>query len=198
MKIGITGGIGSGKSYVARLFVQQFDIPVYDCDSEARRLMTEAVAIRSQLTALIGSDAYLPDGKLNIVRVADYLFASDVHQQHINSIVHPVVKEDFRQWVQQQQADIVAMESAILVEAGFLDVVDCLIVVDAPLDLRIQRTIYRDGTTREQVEQRIARQCDDAKRIQAADYVIVNDGRELIPQITQIYQSIISKTNNNK
>ena len=198
MKIGITGGIGSGKSYVARLLTQEFGIPVYDCDREARRLMTEAVVIRQLLTALIGADAYFQDGSLNKARVADYLFASEENQQRVNAIVHPVVKADFCQWVQRQQAAVVGMESAILVEAGFQDVVDYLIVVEAPLDLRIQRTVLRDGTTRTQVEQRIARQCDDVLRLQAADYILVNDGRDLLPQLSEVCQTINSKTSNNK
>lgn len=191
MRIGITGGIGSGKSYVARLFAQQFGIPVYDCDSEARRLMVTSDLIRSQLTGLIGADAYLPDGQLNKARVAAYLFASDDHQQRVNAIVHPVVKADFCQWAQQQQTDVVAMESAILIEAGFRDVVDYLVVVDAPLELRIQRAMRRDAATREQVEQRIARQCSDEQRLQAADYVIINDGRPVLPQIENMKHKIL-------
>lgn len=181
MTIGITGGIGSGKSYVARWLTRQYQIPVYDCDREAKRLMTSDV-LRPALIDLLGQDAYLPDGQLNKPLLADYVFRDAAHQAAINAIVHPEVKNDFRRWADAREG-LVAIESAILVEAGFLDVVDVLIAVEAPLDLRLQRVAQRDGATPAQTSARIRRQLEDEARRAAADYVIINDGRDFGPQL---------------
>lgn len=181
MTIGITGGIGSGKSYVARWLTRQYQIPVYDCDREAKRLMTSDV-LRPALIDLLGQDAYLPDGQLNKPLLADYVFRDAAHQAAINAIVHPEVKNDFRRWADAHEG-LVAIESAILVEAGFTDVVDVLIAVEAPLDLRLQRVAQRDGATPTQTSARIRRQLEDEARRAAADYVIINDGRDFGPQL---------------
>ena len=181
MTIGITGGIGSGKSYVARWLTRQYQIPVYDCDREAKRLMTSDV-LRPALIDLLGSDVYLPDGQLNKPLLADYVFRDAAHQAAINAIVHPEVKNDFRRWA-DARGGLVAIESAILVEAGFTDVVDVLIAVEAPLDLRLQRVAQRDGATPAQTSARIGRQLEDEARRAAADYVIINDGRDFGPQL---------------
>ena len=181
MTIGITGGIGSGKSYVARWLTRQYQIPVYDCDREAKRLMTSDV-LRPALIDLLGSDVYLPDGQLNKPLLADYVFRDAAHQAAINAIVHPEVKNDFRRWA-DARGGLVAIESAILVEAGFTDVVDVLIAVEAPLDLRLQRVAQRDGATPAQTNARIRRQLEDEARRAAADYVIINDGRDFGPQL---------------
>ena len=181
MTIGITGGIGSGKSYVARWLTRQYQIPVYDCDREAKRLMTSDV-LRPALIDLLGPDVYLPDGQLNKPLLADYVFRDAAHQAAINAIVHPEVKNDFRRWA-DARGGLVAIESAILVEAGFTDVVDVLIAVEAPLDLRLQRVAQRDGATPAQTNARIRRQLEDEARRAAADYVIINDGRDFGPQL---------------
>ena len=181
MTIGITGGIGSGKSYVARWLTRQYQIPVYDCDREAKRLMTSDV-LRPALIDLLGPDVYLPDGQLNKPLLADYVFRDAAHQAAINAIVHPEVKNDFRRWA-DARGGLVAIESAILVEAGFTDVVDVLIAVEAPLDLRLQRVAQRDGATPAQTSARIRRQLEDEARRAAADYVIINDGRDFGPQL---------------
>lgn len=188
-KLGITGGIGSGKSYVARLLKQHFGIPVYDSDREARRLMTTSASIRQSLTALIGAEAYRADGLLDTAVVARYLFASAEHAQRVNAIVHPAVKDDFLRWAGQTQG-LVAFESAILLEAGFRDAVDSLLVVHAPTALRVQRVVQRDGFDEQHVRQRMAQQIDDATRLAAADYLVYNDGRPVLPQLQAIIQKI--------
>jgi len=193
MRIGLTGGIGAGKSYVSRLLTAECGIPVYDCDREAKRLMTTSPTIRQQLTALVGAEAYLPDGQLNKKLLADYLFADEGHQRAVNAIVHPAVKADFKQWAaeQEQAGAAVGIESAILVEACFTDLADKVIVVEAPLALRLQRVMERDGATEEQVRARMARQLSDEERRQSADLVILNDGRDIAEQLKHYILSII-------
>lgn len=190
MRIGITGGIGSGKSYVAHLLYTLYNIPVYDCDREARRLMEESDDIRRQLTALIGADAYTPDGQLNKPVIASYLFASAEHASQVNAIVHPAVKADFARWADEQQqsgsSQYVAVESAILIEAGFADAVDCVVVVDAPTELRLQRAMQRDHATPEQVRERMSQQISDDERRRYATHIIINDGRDLESQLAQL------------
>ncbi len=183
IKIGITGGIGSGKSYVCRI-IRSMGYPVYDCDSAAKRLMSESRHIIERLTTLIGSNAYLPDGSLNRTSVAQFLFANQSNADKINSIVHPVVKDDFLSWVFAQKSDLVFMESAILFESGFNNAVDSTLAVCAPKETRIQRAMQRDNATREQIEARIQRQMSDEKIRSLADYIIENDGiTDINPQI---------------
>lgn len=194
IRIGITGGIGSGKTYVCQLLKQR-GIPVYHCDDEAKRLMTESPVIRRKLCELIGNDAYI-DKTLNKPLIAQYLFASDDHANRINAIVHPVVRQDFLQWTKRQLgAPLVAQECALLFESGFQDTVDFTVEVYAPLSLRIQRTTQRDHATPEQIKERIAHQMDEEEKRQLADYCILNDGTtDLNAQISQL----LSQFNNQK
>ena len=185
MKIGVTGGIGSGKSYVCRLLAQRWQLPVYDCDSAAKMLMVSSPRIRQQLQELVGDDVYDAGGQLNKGVMSRYLFADAAHVKAVNAIVHPAVKDDFEQWASQQTGDVV-MESAILVEAGFAKAVDCLVVVEAPLALRIQRAMARDGATEEQVRARVRHQMTAEQLRAYADIVIVNDGRDLLSQLSPI------------
>ena len=185
MKIGVTGGIGSGKSYVCRLLAQRWQLPVYDCDSAAKMLMVSSPHIRQQLQELVGDDVYDADGQLNKGVMSRYLFTDAAHVKAVNAIVHPAVKDDFELWASQQTGDVV-MESAILVEAGFAKAVDCLVVVEAPLALRIQRAMARDGATEEQVRARVRHQMTAEQLRAYADIVIVNDGRDLLSQLSPI------------
>ena len=178
MKIGITGGIGSGKSYVCRL-LQQRGYEVYDCDSAAKRLIRTSPEIRQELTALIGPDAYLEEsGKrkvegeyiLNKKAVAEFLLASEENAHAIDRIVHPAVFRDFLESGMQW------MESAIIFESGIYRLVDCVIVVTAPEEVRIQRVMRRDGISREKVLEWMGRQLPQDVVRENADYEIVNDG----------------------
>lgn len=183
MKIGITGGIGSGKSYICQRLKTR-GIEVYDCDSAAKRLIRTSDSIRRQLTQLIGEDTYIGDS-LNKVAVARFLLASESHAQAIDHIVHPAVFQDFMdsgmQW----------MESAILYESGINKLVDRVIVVTAPLEIRIQRVMQRDGITRENVEQWMQRQWSQEEIRKQADYEIVNDGiADIDAQIDIILEKI--------
>lgn len=185
MRIGVTGGIGCGKSYVCHLLQTLSGMPLYDCDSEAKRLMQASASLRRQLQALVGEEVYDAGGHLDKAVMSRYLFADAEHAAKVNAIVHPAVKADFLAWAERQAADVL-MESAILVEAGFRDVVDYLVVVDAPLELRIERAMQRDGASRQQVEARIRQQADPAILLQQADFIVVNDGRDLAPQLVDI------------
>lgn len=177
VRLGVTGGIGSGKSYVLRLLAER-GIPVYDSDSEAKRLMLVDAGIREGLTGLLGNDVYLPDGELNKPLISAYLFASVQNAERINAIVHPRVKAGFNRWASEQKAPIVALESAILFESGFEDVVDFVVTVCAPIEVRMHRVQERDGATEAQVRKRMAAQMDDEEKCKRSDFVILNDGNK--------------------
>ena len=191
IKLGITGGIGSGKSYISSLLREQLNVPVYDCDSEAKRLMGKDKSIQQRLTELVGAHVY-KEGKLQKSALADYLFSDQRHAQKVNAIVHPAVKDDFRKWAEQQRTDVVAIESAILYESGLDTTVDKVIFVDAPKELRIQRVMQRDGSSRQQVEARIKIQRAEEQR-QKADFIIENEGAQqnsLLEALQRILKNI--------
>jgi len=191
IRLGITGGIGSGKSFIAQLLRDEFGVPIYDCDTEAKRLNNEDPLIREKLIQAVGPQVY-QDGTLVKPVLAAYLFASEEHAEEVNAIIHPAVHRDFLAWQDQQKANLVGLESAILFESGFHRFVDYTLFVDAPLELRIQRVMQRDGTTRELIEQRISRQRSPLF-ISQADYIIQNDGAEkkiLKQQLARIINKI--------
>ena len=190
IKIAVTGGIGSGKSYISHL-LENMHIPVYNADNEAKRLTVSDAGIRGELIALLGEEVY-KDGLLNKPLLASYLFSDPAHVLQINSIIHPRVRKDFTVWVERQEkCEIVGMESAILYKAGFQDTVDAVIMVYAPVELRIQRAMYRDGASEEQVRARIAAQMDDEEKRRRADFTVVNDGVQLlIPQLNRIVEQL--------
>ena len=174
MKIGITGGIGSGKSYVCqRLIARGYE--VYDCDNAAKRLMRTSPEIRQQLTALIGPDTYQGDS-LNKAAVARFLLAAEANAKAVDAIVHPAVFRDF------EASGMKWMESAILYESGAYRLVDKTIVVTAPEEVRIQRVMQRDGISREKVLEWMARQLPQKEVRRRADFEIVNDGEANIEQ----------------
>ena len=183
MKIGITGGIGSGKSYVCKR-LEARGIKVYDCDSAAKRLIRTSDSIRRQLTDLIGEDAYLGES-LNKAAVARFLLASESNAQAIDRIVHPAVFKDF------EKSGMQWMESAIMYESGIYRLVDRVIVVTAPYEVRVQRVMQRDGITREKVEQWMQRQWSQEVVRQRADDEIINDGiADIDTQIERILNSL--------
>ena len=193
IRIGLTGGIGSGKSVVSRL-LEVMGIPVYISDIEARRLMVSDEGIRRKLTLLLGEEVYI-GGNLNKPLLASYLFGSAEHAAQVNAIAHPRVKDDFRLWCSaRSERPWIGMESAILLEAGFREEVDKVVMVYAPLDVRIQRIVSRDASSRELIEQRIRHQMDDEEKRKMADYVIVNDGNS--PLISQVLTLISSLSEN--
>ena len=180
MKIGITGGIGSGKSYVCRL-LEQRGYTVYDCDSAAKRLIRTSPFIHRRLTALIGPETYFKESGdssqesgeyiLNKKAVAEFLLKSEENARAIDRIVHPAVFRDFI------ESGMEWMESAIIYESGIYRLVDRVIVVTAPKELRIQRVIARDEISREKVLEWMSRQLPQEEVRQRADFEIVNDGQ---------------------
>ena len=195
IKLGITGGIGSGKSYLSRLLKEQ-DIPVYDTDQEAKRLMITDGIIRKSLINLLGTSVYQND-TLNKTLMSEYIFSNEDHTRRINAIVHPRVKSDFLQWasnLSQKGKKIIALESAILFESGFDNAVDYTITVSAPINLRIQRTIQRDQTTEVQVRRRIQAQMTEEERNKRANFIIINDEKhDLYSQMSNILSLIKRK-----
>jgi len=186
MTIGITGGIGSGKSYVSDILRRKFGIPVYDCDKEAKRLTATDGEIRKKLISLVGPEVFERQ-TLNRKHLADYLFANAENASRINAIVHPAVQKDFLRWRKQQASKIVALESAILFESGFNKHVDKVLFVDAPEEVRIQRAIRRDTATEEQIRARMKMQQPEQHRIQA-DFIIDNsttDDTKLLEQLEE-------------
>lgn len=194
IRLGITGGIGSGKSVVSQM-LRAMDVPVYDSDEESKRLTITHKGIRAQLTELVGREVYADDGSLNRSVLASWLFSSEEHTLKVNSIIHPVVKEDFLSWVKKQENagyKACGIESAILIEAGFLDVVEKVVVVTAPLETRIERTMQRDHAARKSVLNRMARQMNEEEKMEKADYVIRNEvNTPLIPQVCHIITSLL-------
>ncbi len=191
MKIAITGGIGSGKSYVCRL-LEQRGISIYDCDSAAKRLMHTSEPLRQQLTELIGPDTYDNEGRLNKAVVAQFLLQSEENAKAIDNIVHPAVAHDF------QNSGYQWMECAILFESGFEQLVDRIIVVTAPEEVRINRIMHRDGINSEKAQEWINRQWSQEKVRQRADFEIVNDGKQDLNQkINDIILSLSKKQQRN-
>lgn len=179
MKTGITGGIGSGKSYICRR-LEARGITVYDCDSAAKRLIRTSPRLQKQIIALVGS--------LDKAAMSRFLLASEANQQAMNAIVHPAVFQDF------QQSGIDWMESAILYESGISRLVDSVVVVTAPLEVRIQRVMQRDGISREKVLEWMERQWPQEALRQHADFEIVNDGiTDVDEQIDRLLKTIMSK-----
>lgn len=164
IKIAITGGIGSGKSYISHL-LETMDVPVYNADNEAKRLMVSDEGIHRELIALLGKEVYDKEGALNKPLLASYLFSAPEHVRQINAIIHPRVREDFIRWIGElKECEIAGMESAILYEAGFENTVDAVVMVYAPLELRVKRAMQRDNATEQQVRARILAQLDDEEK----------------------------------
>lgn len=182
MKIAITGGIGSGKSYVCKMLNHR-GIDIYDCDSAAKRLIRSSPKIRKRLTDLIGSNTYV-DGELNKAAVAEFLLASESNAREIDNIVHPAVAEDF------ERSNMEWMECAILYESGFNRLVDKVIAVTAPTDIRIARIVARDNIPESKAKEWIARQMDQEEVARRADFNIINDG---MTDINSQINNIISK-----
>lgn len=172
IKVGITGGIGSGKSTVCRLFACR-GVPVYDSDREAKRLMAEDVVLQQAIMARFGEAAYV-NGILDRKYLAERVFGDPQALAALNALVHPAVVRDFAKWAERQEGDYVILESAILFEAGLEGMVDRVVAVLAPEELRIERACRRDGASEEAVRRRIAVQMSDDELRRRADYTIVN------------------------
>ena len=191
-KIGITGGIGSGKSVVGQI-LEAMHFPVYYSDQQSKILVETDPVIREELIKLLGMKVYL-DGKLNRPFLTQQLFSNDDLRLKINQIIHPKVREAFTNWVNKQSSNLVFNEAAILFETGAYQLMDYNILVTAPLELKIERVLKRDNITINEIQERISKQWSDEEKIPLADFVIVNDEvKPLLQQIEAILIKVKSK-----
>lgn len=187
--IGLTGGIGSGKSVIAKIF-ECLHIPVYYSDSQAKRLMNSHEGIRKQLIALLGESVYKAN-KLQKNVVAHALFSDDSLKLNIDSIVHPVVRSDFFEWANKQFAPYVIMESALMFQHDLYTHFDAVVFVNSSIETRIARVMERDGLQQNEIEQRIKMQPNDEICKQKAQYIIENNNTFVIPQVMSIHSKIM-------
>ena len=197
--IGMTGGIGCGKSYVSAK-IQLRGIPVYDSDTRAKLITATDPVLKLELTRLVGPTLYCPCGcgVMQKEVLAKFIFGNPENMAKVNAIIHPRVKEDFRRWADAHASkDFCILESAILFESGFDGEVDFTVCVDAPSELRISRCMKRDNATREAVVKRIESQMDQVEKCSRADFVIVNDDvQPLEPQIDALLDNVKKLLNN--
>jgi dephospho-CoA kinase len=188
--IGLTGGIGSGKSIVAK-FLEYREIPVYDSDREAKRIISDSPVVRKLLVKKFGEEIYI-NGKLNKTLLSHLLFRNEKNLKFADSVIHPEVKKDFIQWKAQfQEKPFTVIETAILFESGFDKEVDVIINVSAPLELRIERVQKRDKLTRESILYRMQNQFTEEERMEKANYTIINDNNQaILPQIENILRKL--------
>jgi dephospho-CoA kinase len=193
-KLGVTGGIGSGKTSVCRVF-SVLRIPVFSADKEAQEIMENDEVIIEKINSIAGKDLYA-EGRLNRMELAKIIFNDSALLKKVNSLVHPAVFECFRRWVSEQKAPYVIMEAAILFESGAYKFVDKVATVVAPLEQRMQRVIMRNKLSREQVLERMRNQMDDESRRKLSDYIINNSENDMIiPAILAIHEEIIRNIN---
>lgn len=188
-KVGITGGIGSGKSTVCAM-LEELGVAVYNSDARAKALMTASATLRAALVARFGPECYTGE-ELNRGYLAERVFNNEEELAALNGLVHPAVMADFEVWAEKQEGAYVVLESALLFEAGLEQSVDMAVAVLSPEELRIERAMARDGAKREQIVARIRRQMSDDERADRAKYAIVNiDLEELREDVEQLHRRI--------
>lgn len=191
LQVGITGNMGSGKSTVCGIFAE-LGIPIYDADSRAKGLMLQN-PLKSHICALLGDEAYLPNGELNRPYIASMAFSNSETLLKLNALVHPAVATDAQRW-HKEQANVpyTLREAALLVESGSYKQLDYLILVSAPESIRIERVVKRDHTSREDAILRMQKQLPEAQKAPLAHFIIINDGiSALIPQVLGIHQALL-------
>ena len=195
--VGLTGGIGSGKTTIANLFALHFSIPIYIADTKAKELVANNKQLQQEIVALLGEEAFV-EGRYNTAFVAQEVFSNKEKLDKLNAIIHPYVQQDFLQWKQSQQAPYVIKEAAILFESGSYRDCDFIIMVTAPLEERIKRVMLRDKIDRETVEKRIKNQWNDEKKIELSTFVIENrDIDKNLDKIEIIHSKIVKMTAEN-
>lgn len=197
LRIGVTGGIGSGKSHICRI-IERRGFPVFDTDRAAQREMTDNEELRERLRALVSPDVFLASGGLNKPVIRCFLHSSPENAARFDSEVHPFVRLAWRKWAQSRSESLVFMECALLYEAAFDTEVDRVIAVNAPEDLRIERVVRRDRIRAEQVKRWIAMQMDEEEKIRRADYVISNsDSDDPEKNTLEVLEKLIKETEEN-
>ena len=190
-KIGITGGIGSGKTYVAAVF-QSLGIPIFYADIQAKKLMTSSEKLIKLLKEEFGNDIY-KDADLNKEKLSSIVFSRPDKLEKLNSLVHPIVKEEFNNWCKRQTSSYVIKEAAILFESKSHLGLDAVICVSAPLELRMERLLKRDNSSEKEIKKRIENQISQEEKEKRSDYIIVNDEKELLlPKIIKIHKELLS------
>ena len=194
LKIGLTGGIGSGKSTVARIF-EILDVPVYYADEASKRLYHTDEKLMADLKKHFGEDVYTND-QLNRSKLAEIVFNNPEKLSLLNSLVHPPTIKDAGDWMLQQKAPYVIKEAALLFESGSVAGLDYVIGVKAPMAIRTKRVMDRDGVTREQVLSRMDRQLDEEIKMRLCDFIINNNEQELIlPQVLELHSKFLEMAN---
>lgn len=189
IRIGITGGMGAGKSVISEM-MRCLGIPVYDADFASKKILNSNTKVKTQLIELLGEEIF-SNGQLNRPLMAERIFKNNELLLKTNAIIHPAVFDDFIAWSEAQNKEVVACETAILFEADMVSYFDSILMVSAPLEIRIERCIKRNKFTREQVLERITKQMDESKKIELSDFVIVNDNRKaLYPQLKNFLKKI--------
>ncbi len=195
LKVGITGGIGSGKSVVCEIF-KCLGVPVFEADIVARNLLNDNPLIKEELIRLFGTSIYSGNNTVDRKKLASIVFNDDFALQKLNSLVHPLVRENFHEWFSRQNSAYVLHEAAILIESGFYKLMDKTILVVAHEETRINRVIKRDKLDREMVLERISKQWDDQQKKGFADEIIDNNNKMLIPQVLNIHEYLTQLTKN--
>ncbi len=193
IKVGLTGGIGSGKSYVAKIF-SALGIPIYNSDLEAKKLYLRD-DVRKLMILNFGNDVYLESGYINKNYLANIIFNDKNALHKVNSIIHPLVKKHFDKWLEEhKQVAYIIKEAAILFESGAFKFMDKNIVVTAPIKLRIERVIKRDKTDKETVLNKINKQLSDEELIKRCDLNIINNEKVLLPQVLKIHKVLLQES----
>lgn len=190
LRIGLTGGIGSGKSTVARIF-SVLGIPVYNADDASKRLMIEDEELKNAIINSFGDESY-SDGALNRQYLSGQVFNNSERIKLLNSLVHPVTLRDAKEWMEKQQSPYVIKEAALIFESGSQKMLDYVIGVKTPLDIRIGRTMQRDNISFDEVKARINLQMDEEEKMRLCDYIIVNDEQQmLVPQVLSLHKAFL-------
>lgn len=191
LKIGITGGIGSGKTTVAKIF-ELLGVPVYYADDATKKLYHTNIQLKKELIENFGSSVY-DDNELNRKELASIVFADADKLSLLNSIVHPLTIKDAEEWMEKQKAPYIIKEAALLFESGSVAALDYVIGVQSPVAMRIQRVMERDGVNREHVMERMNKQMDESIKMKLCDFIIVNDEQEtVIPQVLKLHEHLIN------
>ena len=190
LRVGLTGGIGSGKSTVAQIF-EVLGIPIYYADISAKKLMNENADLRSSITNIFGEQAYT-NNILNRKYISSIVFSDPAKLQQLNTLVHPATKKDGEAWMQEQTSPYAIHEAALIFEAKVSDRLDYVIGVSSPIELRIKRTIERDKVSREEVLKRMEQQLEEEVKMSKCDFILINDEQQLlIPQVLALHKKLI-------
>ena len=194
LKIGLTGGMGSGKTIVSRIF-SVLGVPVFYADDAAKTVMNEDAELKQKIMSLFGADAYMED-QLNRKYISSIVFNDPFKLEQLNALVHPVTIAAADKWMQQQTTPYVIKEAALMFEAGAAAHLDYVIGVFAPQAMRIQRAMQRDGITREEALARINNQVDDNIKMKLCDFVIVNDEQQsVLSQVLKLHEKFLAMVN---